>query len=134
MIRGLPLEPLTKRLSLPRKFIQVIFGSCQMGKPSTILQVSAQGEGLTRFAAADGEAAATHWLKTQWEAVCAQGDFVIEKRQKLGNIEVKSTADRNQKGGELFAKKFKPRRQWLLGDGGMCWEYFLKMDVRKSFV
>lgn len=68
-----------------------------------------------------------------WRDGQAEVDFVIEKGQKLVSIEVKSNADRNQKGMELFAKQFKPHRQLLVGDGGLRWQDFLKMDVSKLF-
>lgn len=189
MIERPHLELLSTRLSLPRKFIQVIFGPRQVGKTTTIRQILAQWEGPTHFAAADGEAASdANWLKSQWEVIRAHNtalhsalfggyfrdtrkqpalwgrwvesavgayllnqsflhnyqvyywrdgqaevDFVIEKGQKLVSIEVKSTADRNQKGMELFAKQFKPHRQLLVGDGGLRWQDFLKMNVSKLF-
>ena len=54
-------------------------------------------------------------------------------RNHRGEPQHRTNADRNQKGMELFAKQFKPHRQLLVGEGGMRWQDFLKMDISKLF-
>lgn len=60
---------LIRRLSEPRKFIQVVSGARQVGKTTLLQQVIDEIGGATRYASADEPALrGPDWIATQWEA------------------------------------------------------------------
>ncbi len=61
-------------------------------------------------------------------------DFVLEKRGKVIGLEVKSGATvRYYPGMAAFQKAFQPERVLLVGEGGLPWEEFLKMNPGELF-
>ena len=48
-------------------------------------------------------------------------------------IEVKSNAEKRTEGLDKFRKLFNPQSAFIVGDGGICAEDFLSMDLRKLF-
>jgi predicted AAA+ superfamily ATPase len=55
-------------------------------------------------------------------------DFVIEHRGKVTGIEVKSSAAKQTGSMEAFKKQVQPDRILLVGQSGIPWQEFLKMD------
>ena len=60
-------------------------------------------------------------------------DFVLRKKGSVVAIEVKSTAEKNTKGLDVFRERFKPGSAFIVGEGGIHAEEFLTMDLRKLF-
>ena len=60
-------------------------------------------------------------------------DFVLEKRGKVIGIEVKSGAGGNKHGMAAFKKQYEPDKILLVGNGGLPWEEFLKIDPVSLF-
>ena len=68
-----------------------------------------------------------------WRERNDEVDFVLRKKGSLVAIEVKSNAEKNTKGLEVFKKMFHPQTALIVGDGGMNAEDFLSMDMRNLF-
>ena len=60
-------------------------------------------------------------------------DFVMERKGTLIALEVKSGTRANRSGLDTFEKKFKPKKTFLIGAGGMPWEEFLLTDPGQLF-
>lgn len=60
-------------------------------------------------------------------------DFVIEKNKKVIGMEVKSSTVKSSSGMAAFQKKFKPKKVVLIGNTGMHWQDFLKMNPMELF-
>ncbi len=60
-------------------------------------------------------------------------DFVIEKKMKLIGIEVTIGAKRSSTGMATFQKKFKPKKVLLIGNTGLAWQDFLKLNPVELF-
>lgn len=60
-------------------------------------------------------------------------DFVIEKNQKVIGIEIKSGASRSSSGMAAFQKHFKPQKVLLVGNSGILWSDFLKINPVELF-
>jgi uncharacterized protein len=60
-------------------------------------------------------------------------DFVLEKRGKIIGIEVKSGVSGNVSGMKAFKDQFKPHRILLVGDKGLPWQEFLKINPEDIF-
>ena len=54
-------------------------------------------------------------------------DFVLEQKQLIG-IEVKSGAAQKTSGMAAFKKKCNPNKMILVGNTGLSWQEFLKMN------
>jgi predicted AAA+ superfamily ATPase len=61
-------------------------------------------------------------------------DFILRKKGNVIAIEVKSNAEKNTHGLDIFKEKFNPKSAFIVGDGGIRTEDFLKMDIGKMFV
>jgi predicted AAA+ superfamily ATPase len=88
------LQLLTKRMSEPRKFIQVLMGPRQVGKTTLITQLVEKLKGGYHFTSADAVAATnTAWLEQQWQAARLKMEqengsellLVIDEIQKIDN-------------------------------------------------
>jgi predicted AAA+ superfamily ATPase len=88
------LQPLIKRISEPRRFIQVLIGPRQIGKTTLVNQMLQKGEMPSYFVSADSVAASnTVWLEQQWEIARLRMDqeeapqflLVIDEIQKISN-------------------------------------------------
>jgi len=86
------LQPLTKRLQEPRKFIQVLMGPRQIGKTTLVTQLVQKSKMGYHFIAADAVAVTnTAWLAQQWETARVKMDqegakeflLVIDEIQKI---------------------------------------------------
>lgn len=60
-------------------------------------------------------------------------DFVLRKKGTVVAIEVKSDAEKNTEGLDVFNKMYHPSQAFIVGDGGIRAEDFLTMDIRKLF-
>jgi len=88
------LQALTKRVSEPRKFIQVVMGPRQIGKTTLVTQLTEKLVTGYYFVAADAAAASgSTWLEQQWQVALAkmelqkQKEFllIIDEIQKIAN-------------------------------------------------
>lgn len=63
------VKVLSKRLSEPRPFIQVVLGPRQVGKTTAVLQVLDQWEGPSLYASADSPAPpGPYWIEQAWKS------------------------------------------------------------------
>lgn len=60
-------------------------------------------------------------------------DFVLEKRGKVTGLEIKSGNSSKAKGMEAFKKSFNPERILLIGNTGLPWQEFLKINPGELF-
>ncbi|MBL7891468.1 MAG: ATP-binding protein [Bacteroidia bacterium] len=60
-------------------------------------------------------------------------DFVLEKGGKLIGLEVKSTGVKKASGMAAFQKTFKPFKVLLIGNSGLSWQEFLKINPVELF-
>lgn len=60
-------------------------------------------------------------------------DFVLEKKGLLVGLEVKAGATQKAPGMEAFKKEHDPDKVLLVGNSGIPWQEFLKMDVLQLF-
>ena len=60
-------------------------------------------------------------------------DFILRKKGVVVAIEVKSNAEKNTNGLTVFRKKFNPKSAFIVGDGGISAEDFLKLDIKSLF-
>jgi len=88
------LQVLAKRISEPRKFIQVLLGPRQTGKTTLVTQLTDQKKMGHHFSSADAVAASNGaWLEQQWEIArirmeqnkAAEFLLVIDEVQKIEN-------------------------------------------------
>ena len=68
-----------------------------------------------------------------WRENNNEVDFVLEKDRKLISIEVKSGNRSANKGMSQFSQKFSPKRNLLIGTGGISVEEFLKINPVELF-
>jgi len=67
-----------------------------------------------------------------WREGDEEVDFVIEEKQLIG-IEVKTGAAQKTSGIASFKKKFNPEKILLVGNTGLRWQEFLKMNPAELF-
>ena len=60
-------------------------------------------------------------------------DFVLEQRGRIIGLEVKSGARQRASGMAAFQKEMKPDKVFLIGNGAMPWEEFLRMRPAELF-
>lgn len=83
-------EVLAKRLGEPRRFIQVVTGSRQVGKTTLVEQVTSGQPLPVRFVSADEPILRDWiWLRQQWEAARVEAEqegciLVVDEIQKVG--------------------------------------------------
>lgn len=68
-----------------------------------------------------------------WRDRADEVDFILRKKGTVIAIEVKSNAEKNTDGLNVFRKKFNPKSAFIVGDGGIRAEDFLMMDIRDIF-
>lgn len=68
-----------------------------------------------------------------WRDRADEVDFILRKKGSVIAIEVKSNAEKNTKGLNVFREKFNPKSAFIVGDGGISAEEFLTMDIRNLF-
>ncbi len=69
-----------------------------------------------------------------WREGALEVDFVLEMRGKVIGLEVKSGARAGYPSGmAAFQKTFQPDRMLLVGEGGLPWEEFLRINPKSLF-
>ena len=68
-----------------------------------------------------------------WRERNDEVDFILRKKGAVVAIEVKSNAEKNTDGLNVFREKFNPKSAFIVGDGGISAEDFLTMDLRALF-
>ena len=83
------------------------------------------------------------WIVTQafvhrlevfyWRDHSHEVDFILRKKGAVVAIEVKSDAEKNTEGLDVFKRLYHPNHAFIVGDGGIRAEDFLTTDIRKLF-
>jgi hypothetical protein len=68
-----------------------------------------------------------------WRERNEEVDFILEKRGKIIAIEVKSNDSGSSKGLAIFKNKFNPDRSYMVSNGGLSWQEFLKINPSDLF-
>ena len=68
-----------------------------------------------------------------WRERSDEVDFILRKKGVVVAIEVKSNAEKNTKGLNVFRDCYHPKSAFIVGDGGISAEDFLTLDIRKLF-
>jgi len=68
-----------------------------------------------------------------WRERADEVDFIIRKKGTVIAIEVKSNAEKNTRGLDVFRRGFSPKSSFIVGDGGIRAEDFLSMDIISLF-
>ncbi len=68
-----------------------------------------------------------------WRHVNNEVDFVLQYHDKIIGIEVKSGTSIHKKGIDVFNKMFNPYKVLLVGDSGIPWQEFLKINPLELF-
>lgn len=68
-----------------------------------------------------------------WRERNDEVDFVLRKKGKVIAVEVKSNADKRTDGLEKFKMLFHPDEAFIVGEGGLSPEDFLRMEINKLF-
>jgi predicted AAA+ superfamily ATPase len=63
-----------------------------------------------------------------WRERNDEVDFILERRGKVIALEVKSNDSEDSKGLVAFKNKFNPDKLYLIGNRGLSWQEFLKID------
>lgn len=70
------------------------------------------------------------WKLYYWRHRNEEVDFVLENRNQVIGIEVKTGADSYTRGMKTFSDKYHPHKILLVGKSGIPWQDFLSMDMR----
>lgn len=73
------------------------------------------------------------WKLHYWRHRNEEVDFVLEKRNQVIGLEVKTGASKFTKGMKSFNEKFNPEKVLMIGKSGITWQEFLGMDIRHLF-
>lgn len=68
-----------------------------------------------------------------WRDGNSEVDFVLQKGDKMVGIEVKSGLTQKAKGMDAFKKKCNPDKIYLVGNSGLSWQEFLKVNPAELF-
>lgn len=68
-----------------------------------------------------------------WRERNNEVDFILEKRGEIIAIEVKSNDSEKSKGLEIFRKKFKTEKIYLISNRGLSWKEFLRINPVELF-
>ena len=68
-----------------------------------------------------------------WRERNDEVDFVIERKGKVVGLEVKSGATGSTSGMTAFKNKFNPDKVLLIGNTGLPWQDFLKLNPVSLF-
>ena len=63
-----------------------------------------------------------------WRERADEVDFIIRKSTTVVAIEVKSNSTESTKGMKAFSEKYKPQNTLLVGDRGLNWQEFLRIN------
>lgn len=74
-----------------------------------------------------------HYKLYYWRKGNLEVDFVLVRDKVILALEVKSGRIRGRSGLEQFRKEYPHARVMLIGDSGMPWQEFLKMDMAEIF-
>jgi len=88
---------------------------------------SAIGAHLINYSITEG------FTVSYWRDGNAEVDFVLGKKGKVIGLEVKSGSSQSTSGMEAFKKKFDPDKVLLVGNSGLPWQDFLKMNPTDLF-
>ncbi|HET8828692.1 MAG TPA: DUF4143 domain-containing protein, partial [Pelobium sp.] len=76
----------------------------------------------------------THNFKVYyWRHRNEELDFVLEKRGKVIGLEVKTNSTKNTGGMNAFSKMYQPDKVLMIGNGGLPWQDFLKLNPNDLF-
>jgi uncharacterized protein len=104
-------------------FVQILESPKEWGR----LVESAIGAHLINFGLTEG------FKVNYWRERGDEIDFVIEKKGKIIGLEIKSGAAQKAKGIEAFKKQMEPDKIILIGNSGMPWKEFLKINPNELF-
>ncbi len=68
-----------------------------------------------------------------WRSGNSEIDFVIVSNEKVIGLEIKSGKKQHAKGMEEFEKEFSPNKVLLIGDSGLRWQEFLRINPEELF-
>lgn len=68
-----------------------------------------------------------------WRERDEEVDFILQKKNSIVAIEVKSNAEKRTEGLDRFRELFKPACSFIVGDGGVNAEEFMTMDLTRLF-
>ena len=68
-----------------------------------------------------------------WRERNEEIDFVLEKKGKIIGLEVKSGVTQSSSGMSAFKNKFNPEKILLIGNSGLPWQEFLKINPMELF-
>lgn len=68
-----------------------------------------------------------------WRQGNHEVDFVLEYRNEIIGLEIKSSRSRGLSGMELFRRLFDPKKVLLVGNSGIAWQEFLQIDPTELF-
>lgn len=74
-----------------------------------------------------------HYKLFYWRKGNLEVDFVLVRDKHILALEVKSGRIRGRSGLERFRKEYPHARVMLIGDSGMPWQEFLRMDMGEIF-
>lgn len=74
-----------------------------------------------------------HFKIYYWRDRNQEVDFVLEYKNQLVGLEVKSGARQSSSGMAAFQKQFNPKKIYLIGDTGLPWQEFLKINPLTLF-
>lgn len=76
----------------------------------------------------------THNFKVHyWRHRNEEVDFVIEKRGKVIGLEVKTNGTKSTRGMNAFSKMYHPDKVLMIGNGGVPWQEFLRLNPNELF-
>ena len=68
-----------------------------------------------------------------WRERDNEVDFILRKKGKVVAVEVKSNAEKNTVGLDVFRERFKPHAAFIVGSGGINAEDLLTIEIEKLF-
>jgi predicted AAA+ superfamily ATPase len=74
-----------------------------------------------------------HFKVYYWRDRNQEVEFVLEYKNQIVGLEVKSGAKQSSSGMAAFQKQFNPKKIYLIGDTGLPWQEFLKINPLALF-
>lgn len=68
-----------------------------------------------------------------WRDRDQEVDFVLEYKNQIVGLEIKSGAKQSSSGMAAFQKQFNPKKIYLIGDTGLSWQEFLSINPLSLF-
>ena len=68
-----------------------------------------------------------------WRQGNHEVDFVLEYRNEIIGLEIKSGRSRGLSGMEMFRRMFDPKKVLLVGNSGIAWQEFMQTDPTELF-